>query len=501
MKKITIALLVFLCLKVSGQTQYLDTNFNQSGYLVTDYWYKSYDETGKIKLMSDHSIIATSYTNITDYLYYKSGLSVLKLNPNNGFNADFGNLGKVINNFDSYQIYTSPKDLIEYDDGRLLFLTDKGLIKTEANGKLDSLFAFNGKQEIFSGATNKILKLSDGKFYTFGGNTTDLYIEKFTQDGFSDFSFGNKGVQVYDFGDYENIADAILLNDGKILLAANSTKQVTVNNTTKYRYNILKKINQDGSVDPNFNFEYIMSDYYSAGSLRKMIIDPVSNYAYVILHIQDCNDNILVVDLNTGNLVKTFFDVSGYFPCWNGKFFDINDIAFYKGKLLLAGSQYSSSSKDLWIGSYNLDGSMNTNFANNGSFKNTFSNAILKNIQISEDGSIYGGATYNDDILVFKLLNNIMLNVDNPSSERNITLAYPNPVKNTLNVRIKNTQNKNLDISVYDLSGRFIRNGLNGKNTNSSGDLILDLSFLKQGNYVLKFSGENYSESIKIIKK
>ena len=45
------------------------------------------------------------------------------------------------------------------------------------------------------------------------------------------------------------------------------------NNTDKYRYNILKKINQDGSLDPNFNFEFIFSDYYTPGKLTKMIVD------------------------------------------------------------------------------------------------------------------------------------------------------------------------------------------------------------------------------------
>ena len=70
-------------------------------------------------------------------------------------------------------------------------------MKYKNNGKLDSIFAFNGKQEIYTGATNKILKLSDGKFFTFGGNNVDLYIEKFTQEGFSDFSFGEKGCLLY----------------------------------------------------------------------------------------------------------------------------------------------------------------------------------------------------------------------------------------------------------------------------------------------------------------
>lgn len=492
---------IFFFWNVNAQSQYLDLGFNIYGYLITDYRNKSNDEVGEIKLISDNSIIATSSTSFTDYLYYKGGLGVLKLNSTSGLNSNFGNQGKAINNFDSYHNSINPNDIEEYEDGGLLLLSNSGLMKYKNNGKLDSIFAFNGKQEIYTGATNKILKLSDGKFFTFGGNNVDLYIEKFTQEGFSDFSFGEKGVKVYDFGDYEEISDASLLNDGKILIAANSTKQITINNTDKYRYNILKKINQDGSLDPNFNFEFIFSDYYTPGKLTKMIVDPVQNYAYIILHIENCNDNILVVDLGTGNLVKTLFDISGYFPCWNGKFFDINDIAFYKGKLLLAGTQYSGNVKDLWIGSYNLDGTIDTSFANNGAFKNTFNNAILKNIQIYNDGSIYGGATYNNDILVFKLLNNIMLNVDETNNEKNIILVYPNPVENFLNAKIKNTQNKILDISVYDFSGKLLKKGLKDVNKNSSGDISLDLSFLKKGNYIINFSTESFSKSIKIVKK
>jgi hypothetical protein len=70
--------------------------------------------------------------------------------------------------------------------------------------------------------------------------------------------------------------------------------------------------------------------------------------------------------------------------------------------------------------------------------------------------------------------------------------AYPNPVKNILNVNYKSDIS---DVKIYNLLGQEIQS-----NSVNSSDFKIDVSNLSTGTYVVKLFGEEGSHSFKLIK-
>ncbi|MFV0471581.1 MAG: phosphodiester glycosidase family protein [Paludibacteraceae bacterium] len=76
---------------------------------------------------------------------------------------------------------------------------------------------------------------------------------------------------------------------------------------------------------------------------------------------------------------------------------------------------------------------------------------------------------------------------------------YPNPVKEEINIHLKNSYSNLIKIKLYDLSGQII-NAWNF--SNYSTNIRLPIKELNRGAYLIQISGQdNVSETIKIIKK
>lgn len=102
-------------------------------------------------------------------------------------------------------------------------------------------------------------------------------------------------------------------------------------------------------------------------------------------------------------------------------------------------------------------------------------------------------ATYGRGVFSGTLTNTVLSN-ETFESNKNVTI-YPNPVKDVLNISIKDFSSE-LTIVVMDINGREVYsnkiNNLNGVNP-------INLSSLSSGVYVLKLQGENLNYSEKII--
>ncbi|WP_298880247.1 S8 family serine peptidase [uncultured Polaribacter sp.] len=72
---------------------------------------------------------------------------------------------------------------------------------------------------------------------------------------------------------------------------------------------------------------------------------------------------------------------------------------------------------------------------------------------------------------------------------------FPNPVKNTFVINLKNTELENTHIQIFNVLGEkvFEKESLNSK--------IMDISFLEIGIYILKFSKDNQQKTLKLIKE
>jgi hypothetical protein len=81
-------------------------------------------------------------------------------------------------------------------------------------------------------------------------------------------------------------------------------------------------------------------------------------------------------------------------------------------------------------------------------------------------------------------------------NQQNFLEVYPNPVINTLNIKLKDTRFKNA--SIYDFKGSLVRNEAI---VNVQSELKLNLENEKSGIYFVVLSGEKSTQTIKISKK
>lgn len=503
-----IVLMSLFLSKAHGQNQYLDSNFNGTGFLQTDYKSKSYDELSNIKL-SNNALYAFGRVSIGDYKFYESGFGALKHNLTSGLNPTFGNQGKATYYFDSYHYADSSRDVYAYADGSFLILSDLGFTKIDQNGVLDPNFAFHGKQDFEYGQKTytRLLVLPNNKIYVFGQKGDDLYIERYNPDGFFDFSFGSQGTLTIDIGSLDIINDAKLLNDGKILITGYSQKQINSSGTS--RYNFIRKINQDGTIDPTFSYDDI-PPVLSPGYFKKMIVDDSNTNAYIINKVSGCDYRVLKVNLQTAAASNVFVNSGGgLWLCSNSAAkYVINDIMLEGNKIYIAGTKKIDSESSMWVTRYNIDGVVDTTFANQGNFNyfnytgnpdspsEAFMN--LESIQLAPDGSLYGGGRLNNDFLVFKILKSLTLDVnESKAAKNNILNVYPNPVKDILFAENKNLTGV-IQVSVYDMSGKLVKK----QSLDADRDKVsIDLSGLMSGNYVIKYEAKNFSQSVRIIKK
>jgi len=488
-----------------AQVKYLDSNFNTVGFSVTDYRSDSYDSFFKLKINNTKDAIFTfSSLSLSNFTFYESGFSVLKHNLTNGLNSNFGVAGKSHYYADSYHSIFNPNDIYEYSDGSFLILgmsETLRMAKIDKSGNPDPAFGFNGQQVSETAASNKILMLPDGKFYTFGRKADNLCIEKFTANGFADFSFGNQGELVYDLGTNEEIVDAELLNDGKILLIANSIENANSTPNYNYRRNILRKMNPDGSLDPSFSYNQGTS-FLNTGIFRKAELSADNTYVYVLNKVETCVDNILKINLLTQSLELIIKDnrSHSFFACSDGDDFDIEDIILAGEKIFVAGN----AGQNIFVYQFNTDGTLDSSFADQGKFiyspGKSSDEKELEDIELADDGGIYGGATLNRDILVFKILKNFYLSSDEIRENKNVILLYPNPVANNANLLISSKSSKNISIQIFDFSGKLVKSFAK-KITSGENKVELDLANLPTGNYVVNCSSGDFSQSIHMIKK
>jgi hypothetical protein len=129
--------------------------------------------------------------------------------------------------------------------------------------------------------------------------------------------------------------------------------------------------------------------------------------------------------------------------------------------------------------------------------------ATANTYSITEPGSYYVTASpstctnyVNTTItqpIVAEANSDCALGIDNPAAADKFML-YPNPAKNTLNIRLGQSSNVS-DYSVIDVSGKILLSGKAGSES------AINISSLAAGTYLLKLSGDSAQVSKMFIKE
>ena len=230
-----------------------------------------------------------------------------------------------------------------------------GIARYNTDGTLDPAFDVDGMQtnDFNFGGANCLIVQSDGKIVAAGsasnGSNIDFVIARYNSNGSLDNTFNSDGKQLTDFGSSDDYLNSITVqSDGKLLALGLSSNG-------KDKYVAAASYESDGSPDVSFHIDRILTDH-----------------------------------LNQGDTHFTSTAIQG------------------DGKIVAAGYTWNGSNYDFALVRYNLNGSLDDTFSNDGkqitdisSFDDRVSAIAIqgdgKIVVVGSAGGHFGVARYNND--------------------------------------------------------------------------------------------------------
>jgi len=168
----------------------------------------------------------------------------------------------------------------------------------------------------------------------------------------------------------------------------------------------------------------------------------------------------------------------------------------WNSRASLRGSQLSSEvSSNSWVPSSESDWSTVHVTSINSSY---FVNNLRIKFQFTGDG---GNNIFLDNINLYKGApsDKSVLGLDELSSFKELTL-YPNPVASELNVKFTTEMNQDVNINIYDISGKSAQKQLI-KAIEGSNLVLLNVENLSKGLYFVNISSGESSETLQFVVK
>jgi serralysin len=375
------------------------------------------------------SVLANDFDPDGDILFVKSfddsgTKGLVNYLPGGSLDTTFGSGGKVTTDLGGF--YYSGAVLVQPDNkilvaGDLYIYTSQGpiiygiaLARYNSNGSPDVSFNTTGvvTTTFVGDATGTALALQpDGKIVVAGGLTTAPHsnyslfrVDRYNLDGSPDRSFGLNGVVTTDFGGGGAFANAITLQlDGKIIVAGWA---YTGAQGSDYHDFAIARYNPDGSPDVNFGSEgKIITSFGNSSGIIGVTLQP--DYKIVVVGFSGnwpSSDFALARYNSDGSLDKSF-RYSGLFTTrFGGDSWGRAVVVQPNGKILVAGDAKPNPSVYyvFALARYNPDGSLDTNFDQDGLVTTDFGqSAVGQSLVLQPDGkiivagNIYNGAVYD----------------------------------------------------------------------------------------------------------
>jgi uncharacterized delta-60 repeat protein len=515
-----------------------DLSFGTNGVVITDMG--GNDFATALTVLSDGSFIVSGYS-----LGGTSGsFAMAKYSSTGILDGGFGTGGKVLTAIGdqalSYGIQVQADGkIILAGFSRLAGVNRFTFARYEANGTLDTGFGTNGITTLNagtgdSGAYSLALK-SDGKIVATGYALDALgqyffAVVQLTTSGIADVSFDTDGIQTTSIGGVDDAASAVLIQaDGKILVGGQSLQG------TDYDF-ALVRYNADGSLDNSFGTSGVAltdvnlgsDDFGTAMVLQsdnKILLTGYTNtgfgtfsdFAVVRYTTTGMADNSFGIANNGITVVDFNADEFSYSIALQGSYILLGG---YKGASLALARLNNSNiilpvhltkfaaQKELQsvLLQWTTTSEIHTDrFEIEKSMDGRNYNRIAT---VNAQGNNASGMDYHSKDLQPAMINFYRLKIiDQDGSftyskvlvvrfeERMTVQAFPNPVKNDLNVQFKVPAGK-VDLALFDAAGRLVRNRQVTSNGNQL-TVLVDMSGLTRGIYVLKVG----VQSIKIIKE
>jgi uncharacterized delta-60 repeat protein len=361
----------------------LDTSFDGDGRVVTNFS----DDTElayALAIQSGGKLVVAGRTGSADAVF-----ALARYNPDGSPDGDFGTGGQVTTNLgDGLDVVHG---LVAQGDGKIVaagvaesqLVSLSGVARYNSDGSLDGSFGTEGKVVISglrSGANEAfaVALQSDGKIVAGGTNgysyNDSFALARYNPDGSLDQSFGNHGKTNITFELGGVLYALIVQPDGKIVAAGYEYTLSDADNFALARYN------QDGSLDTTFGSGGRVSTdlgaferAYAIGidSDGRLVVAGASRGRFALARYNQ--DGTLDPTFDTDGIVMTDFA--------NDEDRATSIVIQPDGKIVAAGYATTITCDvgcdyyyDFALARYNLDGSLDATFDNDGKVTSDFGN-------------------------------------------------------------------------------------------------------------------------------
>ncbi len=381
--------------------------------------------------------------------------------------------------------------------------TQYSLIRLHNNGSIDSTFGVNGKFElnfdpIDCGAIAMALQ-SDGKIIAVGrynnGISLKIITIRITIDGNLDLSFGNSGIALTQLDTTimdDEVTSCVIQPDNKIIIGSFTHDQPFVGKVFG-----MVRLTENGLIDTSFGISGIVktdipnlaNDYPACIKLQ--------NDGKILLAGTTKNSKIMAIcrynidgtlDITFGNQGVSILDIS------SGKDVIRDILVVTDEKIIIVGE----SNNNACILRLSKFGQIDSTFNNTGI--NSYGNSIgegFYNIHLINSSKIITSAYAKDSNQVFQLsvaaYNSFLFSGVNHKELKISELEiYPNPANQTIS--LKNIQ-PNTIITITNITGQSIlQTSLNQTNQ-------INISHLSNGLYFIQSQSNNIIQTSKFIKQ
>ena len=227
----------------------------------------SFGENGEMVFSKGRGMLVTADDKIVLIEQEENDIRLERMHKDGAYDLTFGTEGRTVVNFEE-QLYIS-KLISQSDEKILLFGRQEDslnqlqvvVIRLEKNGLVDTSFGDGGviisDFVDFNIRINNIAVQEDGKLIVVGENyfppvlgtvrTSDCLMLRFNTNGSLDETFGNKGIVLMDFNNREgDFSEVSVLKDGKIIAAGDFENQLREQDIG------LAKFTSEGKLDTTF---------------------------------------------------------------------------------------------------------------------------------------------------------------------------------------------------------------------------------------------------------
>ena len=439
---------------------------------------------------------------------YTNPIFLSRWNTNGSLDTSFGTSGIQIHSNISPFVnggYYPYKMVIQPDDKIIIMGLQQGttypnaywIVRLLPNGALDTTFNGTGYKDLSFGTIQDrgtcVSLQADGKILLGGtsGNTAEFFtVARLNSNGTLDTGFGNGGKAQIPFNGNESFVQSMAVQtDGKIVLGG-----YTVLGAKDFA---LARVNSNGTLDTSFgtNGKVITTLNTSYSDLiTDLVIEPNGNIIAGGCTSSENSPRLCLVRYLPNGSLDTSFNSTGIL---------INQLNYSRnctiarqidGKYVVGGG-FDAAVFEIYR--YNSNGSIDTSFGVNG-FVEPFQGEYAIKVLIQSDNKIVVcGGTYsstNQGCAAVVRLNAGTLGVG--EFERGTVVVYPNP--STGIVSFDNSESQYEKVGVYNCLGQEVMKPFDC----AQGDnMMIDLSGLSSGVYMLRFEGNEKSGVAKVVKE